>query len=384
MTMIASEKPKHKLKDLSLYIHVPFCKKRCNYCDFLTFCGSDELYEPYVQALCFDIIKHAYKFKGHEVKTVFLGGGTPTCLSIQNMGQIIDAIVKNYNLSKGITITTEANPETVDIEYLKSLKHIGFNRMSFGVQSFDDNHLSLINRLHSSQKAIDTVNFAYLAGFKDINIDLIFSLPHQSLADFEKNIDIALSLPITHISTYSLTVEENTPLSKSPHLLSAIAGDELDRQMYYAAKYKLANAGFLHYEISNFAKPSYLCHHNLAYWQRREYMGYGIGAASFVDNCRFKRTDNILSYIRGNFEQQSIENISKSEAMAEYVILGLRLIDGINIEDFKRKFDKDIFEVFGLQFSSEANKQFLDINLPNIRLTTLGLDLSNLFFSQFI
>ena len=373
-----------KIEPLSIYIHIPFCRRKCGYCDFLSFCDMEDIYEPYVEALCRDIATSAVNFTDYQVVTVFFGGGTPTVLAAAQLGRILEAVKDNYALAEGASISTEANPETVDMEYLVDLRQMGFNRISFGVQSFEDTMLANIDRIHTGEKAIEAVKQAAAAGFDDINIDLIFALPHQSISDFEKSLEIAPSLPITHISCYALTVEEGTPLAQNCKLMGAIPDETADRAMYHMATEKLVAAGFGHYEISNWAKPGRECLHNIGYWTGREYMGFGIGAHSLVKNSRFCKTDNLEEYIGGDFATIHLEDISRREAMAEFVILGLRLIDGIDAHGFKKGFDQDIFGVFGGQIKRFEQEGLLAISGDNIRLTKKGLDLPNLIFSEFL
>ena len=374
----------YKGKDLSIYTHIPFCLKRCNYCDFLTFCGDDAHYEGYVAALCKDIADNSAQFAGHEVKTVFFGGGTPTCLSTKQLGAIISAITSHYKLSPATTISTEANPETITAPYAQALNALGIGRISIGVQTFDDETLRLIGRLHSRQRALDAIGAAHAAGFKDIGIDLIFSLPHQDEEAFARDLDIALSLPITHISTYSLTIEDNTPIAAMPALLAAMPSDKQDRRMYATAKERLQRGGFTQYEISNFAKAGFECRHNINYWTRGEYIGFGIGAHSFVGGVRFKRTDDLAAYIQGGFAPIILEEVDNTAAMSECMILGLRLTRGVNASDFNNEFGMGIHEAFGDIINGFIKQGLLAEEGGHIRLTSKGIDLSNTVFAAFI
>ena len=369
---------------LSIYIHIPFCLTKCLYCDFLSFDGSEDVYEPYVDALCRHIFTSAATFANYEVVTVFFGGGTPTILSTAQLCRILDVVCSNYSMSNSVTISTEANPETVNAVYLADLRNAGFNRISFGVQSFNDKHLAAIGRLHSAKKAAEAVRQAHQAGFDDINLDLIFALPYQAVYDFEKSLDTAVKLPITHISCYALTPEEGTPLAHRNDLLDAICGEETDRAMYHLAAKKLAAAGFNHYEISNWAKDGFSCHHNIGYWTGREYMGFGLGAHSFVNNSRFCNTSNLTQYIGGHFAANNIEKIDKSEAMTEFIILGLRLTKGISPAKFAALFNENLHGKYAEKLDKLHNQGLIEINSGNIRLTKKGLDLSNTVFTEFI
>ena len=369
---------------LSIYIHIPFCRSRCIYCDFLSFCNADDMMQPYVDALCADIVATAPEFADYEVVSVFFGGGTPTVLATAQLARIFDAVAANYHLAGDVSVTTEANPETVDFEYLARLHQSGFNRISFGVQSFDDRLLAAIGRAHSSAKAVDAVNMAAEAGFRDINVDLIYALPHQSPADFAAALDMAVKLPITHISCYAMTVEDDTPLAHNTVLLAAIPNEAADRQMYHMAKEVLASQGFTHYEISNWAKPGFTCRHNAGYWTHRQYMGFGVGAHSYVQKRRICKTNSLAAYIGGNFACKLLEEIDQPAEMAEFMILGLRLTQGIDIREFTKRFGRDIFDVFGSQLKKFTTQGLLCTNGTKIALTACGIDLSNMVFAEFL
>jgi len=338
---------------------------------------------PYVDALCADIAAAAPGFADYEVITVFFGGGTPTMLTSAQLRRVLDAVRSNYRLAGNATISTEANPETVDYAYLVQLRQAGFNRLSFGVQSFDAHDLSLLGRVHSPEKAADTVHQADRAGFADINIDLIFALPHQSLSDFGRTLDAAIGLPITHVSCYGLTVEDGTPLSRDAVLLAALPDEAADRAMYYIAKEMLAAHGFEHYEISNWAKPGFVCCHNWGYWTHREYMGFGIGAHGFVKKRRVCKTNDPEAYIGGDFTVTLLEEVDMATEMAEFMILGLRTISGIDVKDFAKRFGRDVFDVFGVQIKKFKERGLLEVSGAKVALTSLGLDLSNMVLSEF-
>jgi len=369
---------------LSVYIHVPFCRSRCFYCDFLTFDSQSHRINDYAKALQADIGTSRFDFVDYVVETVFFGGGTPSLLSLEQLGVILRTLQDNFVLAQDCHMSIEANPDTVDEDYLSSLHHLGFKRISFGVQSFDDEILRHIGRVHNAETAKRAVDLAHKVGFEDISVDLIFALPHQTLDSFDKSLDIATSLPIIHISCYALSVEEGTPLAKSKPLVDAIASEEEDRAMYALAKEKLAKAGFLHYEISNWAKAGYQCRHNLGYWTGREYLGLGLGASSYFSNNRLKKTGCLKSYINGNFTFPYTEQIDKATQMSEFILLGLRITEGISTTDFKNRFGKDIFEVFNKTLHQFLTQGLLIQNGDKIALTPKGLDLSNTVFCEFL
>lgn len=372
------------LKPLSVYIHIPFCPSKCLYCDFTSQSGGEAYFDAYVAALRRHITTAAPDFAGYEVVTVFFGGGTPTVLSAAALGQILGEIKANFTMATNSFISVEANPETVDGAYLTALLNKGFNRLSLGVQSFDNRLLTAIGRAHDAQKAAQAVENAAKLAFDDINIDLIFALPFQTLADFDKTLNMALGLPITHISCYALTVEDSTPLAARQDLISAICDENDDRAMYTMAAQKLAAAGFEHYEISNWAKPGKKCCHNVGYWTGREYIGFGTAAHSFVRGKRFNTNPSLQAYIGGDFAPQSLEQIDHETAMSEFIILGLRLIDGISPQTFHKRFNQDIFAAFGGKIEALTKRGLIFVETDNIRLTNLGLDLSNQVFAEFI
>ncbi|MCL2855369.1 MAG: radical SAM family heme chaperone HemW [Defluviitaleaceae bacterium] len=371
-------------KALSIYIHVPFCRSRCGYCDFLTLAGADGRTDDYVTALQKDIFQSRDEFADHQIETVFLGGGTPSLLSLLQLADILCALRNNFNLAQNCHMSIEANPDTVSEEYLQSLWMMGFRRISFGVQSFDDGLLELMGRLHDAEKACNAVRLAHKAGFDDISLDLIFALPHQTLENFDKSLETALNLPITHISCYALSVEDGTPLAANKALVDAIPDDMQDRDMYALAGKKLAQAGFKHYEISNWAKVGFECRHNLSYWIGQEYLGLGLGASSYFGGKRRKKTDCLDDYISGNLAFAHEEEIDKSTQMAEFALLGLRLTEGISLNGFKNRFGQDIFDVYGEALNKFMAQGLLAQKGDKIALTTKGLDLSNTVFCDFL
>jgi len=336
--------------------------------------------QDYVNALCKDISHKGNLLspENYEVVTIFFGGGTPSLLSIAQFDDVLTALRKNFIFANDAYLSLEANPETVNEDYLKNLKSLGFHRISFGVQSFNDKHLATIGRVHNAQTAINVVQIAHNAGFGDINIDLIYALPHQIIDDFENCLDIALQLPITHISCYALTIEEGTPLAgeQCSPLRNAMADEDIDRQMFALAKQKLANAGFVHYEISNWAKYGYECRHNVGYWTHRQYLGLGLGSSSFFANCRYKKTDDLQAYINGDFSLEVLEELDETALMAEKIILGLRMINGINATDVKNPFDVKIKKLIRGGLLTQKG--------DNITLTPKGIDLSNTVFSEIL
>ncbi|MCL2169818.1 MAG: radical SAM family heme chaperone HemW [Defluviitaleaceae bacterium] len=369
------------MTDLSIYIHIPFCKSKCKYCDFLSEGIGDcpthlgTVPGAYIDALCRDIITSAGDFADYRVVTVFFGGGTPSLLTPPQLERVVGCLWQHFNFASDCILSIEANPDAVDIHGLIGAR---FKRVSFGVQSFNDAHLRAIGRRHSSWQAEAAVLEAYAVGLEDINIDLMFALPNQTLEDFGESLDIAINLPITHISCYALTIEEGTPMA------GHVTDENLDRQMYALAQKKLADAGFVHYEVSNWARPGRECVHNVGYWTGREYLGLGLGASSYFNNKRMKKTDNLDDYIGGNFEFELIEDLSVADQMSEYVILGLRMTRGISITGFESRFGEDIFEVFGKPIKRFLSAGLLTQNGDKIALTSRGMDLANTVYTEFL
>ena len=360
---------------LSIYIHIPFCKAKCGYCDFLSFAGCEHKINEYADALCKDIAWSAQKFAGYSVVTVFFGGGTPSLMPHAAFEKILNALYKNFNIAQNCYFSTEANPDAVDIASLKSL---GFNRISFGVQTFNDAHLKSIGRIHTAQKAKEVVAQAHELGFKDINIDLMFALPNQMLNDFDKSLQTALELPITHISCYALTIEENTPMQ------DFVTDENIDRKMYHLAKKRLDDAGFKHYEVSNWAKPGYECAHNTGYWTGQEYLGLGLGASSYFNNERANKTTELDEYLKGNFDfilQEKIDHIGR---MGEFMFLGLRQIDGISSTEFLSRFGQSVQSVFANEIGQLLADGLIEQKDDKIRLTQRGLDIANVVFAEFL
>jgi oxygen-independent coproporphyrinogen-3 oxidase len=375
------------MKKLSVYIHIPFCGSKCAYCDFLSFDmlsykGREGVTAAYTDALVKEIEGAASVFSGYKTDTVFFGGGTPTFLPAAGLIRVLEALKEPYRVVEDAEITAEANPETLDIDKLSELYAGGFNRLSIGVQSFDDALLSRIGRIHTADKARMSFEDAREAGFGNINLELMFSLPDQDLGAWESTLDEACRLNPEHISCYALSLEPGTRLGTS----GFEPDEELDRAMYAMAKEKLSAAGYQHYEISNFAKPGYRCRHNLIYWTGYEYRGFGLGAHSLTDGIRWHNETDLEAYISqaGKGARLDPEPLRERDLMSEFMFLGLRLIDGINCEVFLDKFDKNIFEVYGEELNGLINQGLLVREQDRIRLTSKGLDMANRVFQEFI
>lgn len=321
----------------SIYIHIPFCKEICSYCDFCKFYYNNNLVDDYLKELAFEIKE---RYKKETVDTIYIGGGTPSSLSIpqlETLFSIIDDIITSSNLE----FTIECNIQDITEEQLKLFKKCGVNRLSIGVQSFDENILNFLERNYSKQFIINQISLAKQY-FSNINIDLIYAVPNETLEILKKDLDFFLSLEVPHISTYSLMIEEHTKLGIQN--INPII-DELDQKMYDIIQKELVNSGYIHYEISNYALPGYESKHNLTYWKNERYYGFGLGASGYIKNIRYTNTKNIKKYLSHNYVQEE-ENISSHIDASNYAILGLRTINGVNKKVFLEKFKVDFIEYF--------------------------------------
>lgn len=364
-----------------LYIHIPFCLKKCKYCDFTSFVGCEEHFAEYIKC----VKKEMAEYKGEKIDTIFIGGGTPSILSKELLGELIKSIYDTFNIDKNVEFTIESNPKTLTFEKLELLKELGVNRLSIGVQSFIDGELKKIGRIHSSNDASEAVNLAKKAGFKNINLDLMFSIPEQTIDTFKKSIDIAISLNPEHISAYSLILEEGTPLffevEKGEALLP---NDETDRENYQYLCEKLEAEGYMQYEISNFSKKGYECRHNIKYWDCDEYIGIGISAHSYFDGRRYYNTDSLENYLNCEYRKDLGEILSPDEKIKEYVIMGFRKTEGISKKAFFEKFSVDFYEKFRVQIDKFKNLNLIEEKGDFYRLTFEGINLSNSVLCEFL
>ena len=381
----------------SIYIHIPFCKKRCGYCDFATTTGKESLIPRYVANLCHEI-KQTALLLDHKpnIQTIFFGGGTPTLLSSTQYERILETIHKSFKTSQLKEVTTEANPGAINLLKLKSLKKMGFNRISFGAQAADQANLTLLERIHTHQDTIQAVEWAREAGFNSINLDLIYGIPFQTLAQWQQTLDSIFELNPEHLSLYSLIIEENTPMHHQVHTGKLpFPDDDLTADMYELAEKKLANKGYLHYEISNWAKPSLECLHNQLTWRHHPYYGFGVGAHSFTGKMRYFNPSSIYEYLQKTSPENDAfsypilldqaELLPQQEQMSEMVILGLRLLqEGIANQAFYNKFYFDIQEIYGEQIESLIKKELLIWQGDSLKLTHKGRFLSNQVFVEFI
>ena len=424
------------MKSISIYIHIPFCVKKCQYCDFLSAPADSRAQKVYLRALKQEIREQAARYREYEVQTVFIGGGTPTAVPCEKLCEVLKTVFTCYRVNPQAEISMEANPGTVTKEALLSYRKAGINRLSIGLQSADDGELKLLGRIHTYRDFLQTYRWAQEAGFTNINLDIMSALPGQSVENYKKSLETVLSLRPQHISAYSLIVEEGTPFyekygqeseklqatgEKQPDLPS----EEEEREMYALTEKLLAAAGYHRYEISNYALPGRECRHNLVYWKRGNYVGFGLGAASMVENVRFENTRKMQEYLaeyagvpdaepvsadaaQGDEQELSNEQefslredthsenaqefsirenvhpLSQQEQMEETMFLGLRLTEGVSKAEFHRQFGVSMEQIYGEVIRENIAQGLLIDEAGYLRLTREGMDLSNYVMAQFL
>jgi len=374
---------------IGLYIHIPFCQKKCLYCDFPSHAGLTNLYQPYVAALCREISGIGGVLSDNSVDTIYIGGGTPTMLSAQYLSQILQQVHGSFSIDKTAEISIEANPGTIDLDKLLALRAAGVNRISFGVQTFNDSLLSSIGRIHSAAQGIESVKMAKSAGFVNINIDLMYGLPGQTIQQLRDSIEMAAELEVTHISAYGLKVEEGTPFAMMQQQgILQLPDEDVDEAMYDLTTHLLPAQGFARYEISNFAQAGYECRHNLKYWHFQPYIGVGAAAHSFLHNERRANRSDVATYIK-NIEQglSSVavaENLEISSAMAEYVFLALRTVPGMSVREFNDYFNGDFFTYYGETIAMLTGKGLIVTTENKIFLSEIGMKFGNVVFRAFL
>ncbi|MDE7427773.1 MAG: radical SAM family heme chaperone HemW [Lachnospiraceae bacterium] len=392
------------VRDLSLYIHIPFCRRKCLYCDFLSAPASDGDMESYVNFLCHEIEKQSIFYRGHRVISVFLGGGTPSLLPADRIGEILRQIQNCFSVTEDAEITIECNPGTVTAEKLKNYITYGINRLSIGLQSTDDEELAQIGRIHDYDAFLETYRLAREAGFQNINIDLMAGLPGQSVDSYRKTLERVTTLEPEHISAYSLILEEGTRLYVNQSRYT-FPTEEEDREMYLLTEKLLEAAGLHRYEISNYAREGRECRHNKVYWQRGDYVGFGLGASSMVADVRWKNPEDREAYsecvecVSGRTEfpqglsfvemlretgRLEIQELTETEQMEEFMFLGLRLTVGIDPADFQRMFGTPLEAVYGETIVRLTEQGLLERAGKWLRLTARGIDVSNRVFAEFL
>ena len=368
------------MDSLGIYIHLPFCAHKCPYCDFNAYSGMGSMVDRYTEALCDEIAKST--FRGRVVTSIFFGGGTPTYLDADQLSRILYSVRKNFDVAESAEISSEANPTSVDAAKFASMRAAGFNRISIGVQAFNDQLLEVLEREHSRDEAIRSFYAARSAGFDNISIDLMFCLPTQTMKDWRETLAVAGELEPDHISTYSLTIEPGTRFER---LYAGgklqLPDDNIELGMYEYAIEELHKAGLKHYEVSNFARPGYEARHNLIYWNNGEYLGFGAGAVSFLGGTRWtneKHPERYIQWVENGkglvIEQETLGTI---DSLAETLTQGLRLRRGVQVAKLSERFGVDAGRQFESKFQSLEEKELIEFENGSVRLTHKGLLLAN-------
>ena len=386
-------------KEFGIYIHIPFCWQKCFYCDFPSFAGREKKIDKYLQALEqeFALLRQRLYQKDNvrdteskfAPRTIYIGGGTPTALNAHQLKKLLEIVQKYVTVAKAEEFTVEMNPGTVDREKLLLLQQAGVNRLSVGVQSFDDHCLQKIGRIHTAQDAVNTIELAHNLGFDNISLDLIYGLPQQDREILTKSVERALTLPVQHISIYGLQLEEGTAFHRMADMGKLqLPTDELVEAMYDYIVEKLPEAGYQRYEISNYALPGYESKHNLSYWQDVDYLGLGSGAHSYWQGTRYENPRSIDDYISalevGRLPSTLEEQVDRQAHMEEYCFLGLRTAAGIDKNLFQQKFGVDLFTVYGRTIEKLVAQDLLQHTASGIALTTLGMKYGNQVFGEFL
>lgn len=377
------------MKELSLYIHIPFCVSKCYYCDFSSFANKSNVIDDYINSLMIELNLYKEKIKDYNIRTIFIGGGTPSCIDEKYIHRILEFIYKNFNTTESMEVTIEANPGTLDREKVNVYKEVGINRVSMGVQTLDNDLLKSIGRIHNVHDFYRSYEILREENIKNINVDLIFGLPNQTLDHVLDSLNKVIQLKVEHISYYGLILEEGTRLYKLYNDGKiALPNEDTERLMYHKATEYLVDYGYNHYEISNYALPNYECKHNLVYWEVKPYLGVGLSSHSNMNGKRFWNTSNIDIYIEKLNKQvlpiEDEEIINRETEIGEFCILGLRKIAGINKAEFYNRFGVEIESVYKDIINKHIENRLI-INDDNyIRLTKRGLDLSNLVEIDFL
>ena len=378
------------MEKFGIYVHIPFCKRKCYYCDFISYDSKIEEQERYINSLLKEIEEKKVDFN-RKVTSIYIGGGTPSFIDSKWISQILNKIREKFILDDNIEITIEINPGTINESKLLEYKQSGINRISIGLQTTKNDILKKIGRIHSYEDFLEGYELVKKVGFENTNIDLMLGLPEQTQKDMVDSLIKVINLKPKHISLYSLILEENTVLQKMVlENKVSLPDDDVERKMYWKTKKILEKNGYIQYEISNFAKKGFESNHNLDCWNQEEYVGYGLASHSYIDKKRFSNTSCLEEYIK-NIEENNInKNITineiqdKSAQCKEYMMLGLRKIDGVSISKFERKFKINPLFYFRFELDKLVNDGLLKIDLDRIKATNKGLDFANIIFEEFI
>lgn len=392
-------------EELSLYIHIPFCVRKCGYCDFLSAPADEKARDRYVQALLMEIERYqGTETADRKIKTLYIGGGTPSILSVDQLDCIMQKIKYTFNFCDDIEASMEMNPGTASKEKCRALYQMGINRLSIGLQSTNDMELKTLGRIHSYEDFINTYTWCREAGFQNINVDLMAALPYQTVESYTTGLRKIIRLAPEHISAYSLILEEGTPFyQKYNSGCYPLPDEEQERLMYRETEQILAQAGYERYEISNYAKKGYACSHNLVYWQGGDYLGLGLGSSSYMDGVRFHNTTDFNTYVNQDAYVEDREELSVQAKMEEFMFLGLRVMAGVSGTEFEKRFGKTMEDVYGDVLRKHEEEGLLQIdrkedrkeaaaaepakgktNIEKVMLTTKGVDVSNYVFADFL
>ncbi len=377
-------------KKLGIYVHIPFCKSKCGYCDFCSHPPKKGEADRYLNALMLNLQDFSGAAEGYTVDTVYIGGGTPTLLSKKQMKQLCECINTSYALEKDAEFTVEANPGTVDKAYLRTLVSLGVNRISFGLQSASDTELAALGRIHTLEDFKGSFKAARAVGFKNINVDLMYGIPHQTYESFLKTLDFVCSQAPEHVSVYGLKIEEGTRFYRECESLP-LPDEETEYKMYLAAHSRLENAGYSHYEISNFAKRGAKSRHNLRYWRNEKYLGFGVSAHSYFKSQRYAYTDDIEKYMTEMELPRDMSSILSEcsdidvfTKETEYVMLRMRLFGGVGLADYRREFDRDFVKKYGERLKRYIDGGFVTLDKSYCAFTLKGMYVSNYILSDIL
>ena len=386
--------------------------QKCVYCDFLSAPAGEDVKRKYIEALVCEINITCGLYNdglsGYQVKTIFFGGGTPSAVKPEYIRDIMKCLNEHFDIAEGAEVTIECNPGTLDINKADIYRECGVNRISFGLQSADNTELKMLGRIHTFEQFKESLSIAEKAGFDNINVDIMSALPGQTMESYKRTVEKVLECNVKHISAYSLIVEEGTPLyDRLDTDYPELPDEDTERQMYYYTQDSLASAGYVHYEISNYARPGYECRHNISYWERTDYLGFGIGAASLFEEIRHTNITDINMYIdkcggminagscmdnnvtAGNYNRlyeiyDDIQKLSLNDRMEEFMFLGLRKIGGISKAEFEKTFSKNIADVYGKVIQENVLNGLLVDDGDVIKLTDRGVDISNVVMADFL
>lgn len=369
---------------LELYVHIPFCVRKCQYCDFLSGPSDEETKDRYIEALLKEI-RAAEHTEDYEIVSVFIGGGTPSALKAEAIASIMRTLQEQFFFCEDAEVTIEANPGTVDLEKLTIYRNVGINRLSLGLQSTDAEELKLLGRIHSYEEFLKSYEWARKAGFSNINIDLMFAIPGQTGEAWRQHLYQVAELNPEHISAYSLIIEEGTPFAEQN---LDLPDEDTEYQMYEDTAEILERYGYRQYEISNYAKQGYMCRHNAGYWQRREYLGFGLGASSLYRGMRFSNTRRMQEYLKESRNSDQIRKdvtvLSRNERIEEFMFLGLRMTEGISEKKFEENFDVRLMDVYGDILQKYEETGFMEHIETKWRLTRKGIHVSNHILADFL